>query len=47
MAGKGKGRDALPELQGAVEKVWNGATPASVCPADLDPRSVLVLEPVR
>lgn len=47
MAGKGAGRDALPELQNAVLDVWKGASPASVCPPDLDPRSMLVLEPVR
>lgn len=46
MAGKGKGRDALPELCAAVEKVWRGITPQAACP-DLDEKSTLVLEPVR
>ena len=46
-AGSGAGRDALDELVPLVRLVWDGASPADVCPPDLDVRSMLVLEPVR
>lgn len=46
-AGGGAGREAMDDLRLGVEAVWKGAAPADVCPPDLDPRSVLVLEPVR
>lgn len=46
-AGKGAGRDAMPDLLTGIGRVARGEQPADTCPDDLDPRSMLALEPMR